>query len=81
MTHFIIRYVRPINQLPDDPADELLQRYMENSRPRDKCEKEDRRLHAPVELKKFLDTYVKAGLSPRANFHFEAAREEALGHA
>ncbi len=73
MTNFIIRYVRPINKLPDDRADELVQRLMENSRPRDRQDKEDRRICAPAELKKFVDNYVKAGLSVRANFHFEAA--------
>jgi MoxR-like ATPase len=72
MTNFIIRYVRPINQLPDDPADELLQRLFENSSPKVKNE-EERRLYAPTELKKFIDNYVKAGLSNRSNFHFEAA--------
>ncbi|MBI2065413.1 MAG: AAA family ATPase [Candidatus Yanofskybacteria bacterium] len=72
MTNFIIRYVRPINQLPDDSANELLQRYMENSRPKGKSDGE-RRVSAPSELRDFVDNYVKAGLSPRANFHFEAA--------
>ena len=69
ITSFIIRYVRPINQLPDDSANELLQRYVENSRPKSKRE-EERRVSAPVELRDFVDNYVKAGLSPRANFHF-----------
>lgn len=72
MTHFIIRYVRPINQLLDDRADELMQRLMENSRPKDKRE-EERRLYTLPGLKEFVDNYVKAGLSARANFHFEAA--------
>lgn len=72
ITGFIIRYVRPINLLPDDPADELLQRIFENSKPKDKDEEEERRPSAPPKLKKFIDQYVKAGLSSRANFHFEA---------
>lgn len=72
MTGFIIRYVRPINQLSGDFANESMQRFVENSRPKVK-EKEERRPHAPAELKKFVDNYVKAGLSMRANFHFEAA--------
>lgn len=71
MTHFIIRYVRPINKLPDDRADELMQRFMENSRPKDKHE-EERRLYTLPGLKEFVDNFVKAGLSARANFHFEA---------
>ena len=71
MTGFIIKDVRPINELPDDSANELLQRLVENSRPREK-NKEERRIHSPEKLQKFIDNYVKAGLSPRANFHFEA---------
>lgn len=69
MTNFIIRYVRPIN---DTNADEAMQRFTENSRPREKG-KDERRLYAPEELKKFIDNYVKAGLSTRALLHFEAA--------
>src|SRR5207249_7485672 len=72
MTNFIIKYVRPINQIPDDPDDELLQRLFENSKPKIKNEKE-RRPHAPQELRNFIDNYVKAGLSSRANFHFEGS--------
>ncbi len=77
MTHYIIGDVRPINQDPEDLADELLQRYLENSRPRTREDKEDRRISAPVELRKFIDNYVKAGLSTRANFHFESAARTA----
>lgn len=73
MTHFIVGFVRPMNELPEDTADELTQRIMENSRPRTREDKEDRRIYAPEELRKFIDNYVKAGLSTRANFHFEAA--------
>lgn len=72
MTHFIIRYVRPINELADDMADEMVQRYIENSRPKAKNE-EEKRIFAPTKLRDFIDNYVKAGLSQRANFHFEAA--------
>lgn len=71
MTDFIITSVRPMNELPNDSANELLQRLVENSRPREK-NKEERRVSAPEKLRKFIDNYVKAGLSPRANFHFEA---------
>lgn len=71
MTLFVIKDVRPINQEPDDMANEMLQRIMENSRPRIKG-KEERRISASPELQRDIDNYVKAGLSPRANFHFEA---------
>lgn len=71
MTMFIIRDVRPINKDPNDLANESMQRFIENSRPRIKG-KEERRISSPPNLRKLIDDYVKAGLSPRANFHWEA---------
>lgn len=71
MTLFIIRDVRPINKNPDDMANEAMQRFVENSRPRLK-NKEEKRLYSTPELRGLVDNYVKAGLSPRANFHWEA---------
>lgn len=71
MTMFIIKDVRPINQNPDDFANEMMQRYVENSRPKIKG-KEERRKYASPQLMADVDSYVKAGLSPRANFHWEA---------
>lgn len=66
---FIIKYVKPIEQTPD--SNEYLQRLIENSRPCRKGKKE-RRQFAGSELMRFVDNYVKAGLSVRANFHFQA---------
>jgi len=68
ISRFIIRYVRPIN---GTQADEAMMRFVENSRPKRKGEKELREFAHP-KLIKFIDDYVKAGLSTRANFHFEA---------
>jgi len=72
MTKFILRYVRSLLEDPNDLANELLQRYTENSRPRERG-KEEKRMFAPAKLRKFVDEYVRAGLSPRSNLHFEAA--------
>lgn len=72
MTNFIIKYVRPLGTVENDKANRMMQRLIQNSRPRVKG-KEERRKWATPELMKLVDNYVKAGLSPRANFHFEAA--------
>ncbi|MEK9180450.1 MAG: MoxR family ATPase [Patescibacteria group bacterium] len=50
-----------------DLVDEYIMRLIENSRPGS-----DKRLHSTDELKEFVDENLKAGISPRANFHFEA---------
>jgi len=69
ISRFILRHVKPVS---GTSADEAMMRFIENSRPRRKSRSDDREFASP-ELKKFVDNYVKAGLSTRANFHFEAA--------
>lgn len=52
-------------------AMEYIERLMENSRQR-KAGKPERRISAPTSLRKFIDEYVTAGLSPRSNYHLKA---------
>lgn len=61
-------------------VDEYIQRLMENSRPhgvyQDSANGQayaSSRQYADQELNKFIDEYIKMGLSPRRNFHLEAA--------
>lgn len=52
-------------------AMEYIQRLTENSRPCEK-DKEEKRIFASQKLRKDIDTYIKAGVSPRYNYHFKA---------
>ncbi|MDP3697898.1 MAG: MoxR family ATPase [Candidatus Taylorbacteria bacterium] len=52
-------------------AMEYIQCLTENSRPREK-NKEERREFAPRNLRNDVDKYVKAGTSPRYNYHYKA---------
>ncbi len=58
---------------------EYMMRLIENSRPRGLYEDKDtgeivysKREFSDPELRQYIDDYVKAGLSPRSNFHFQA---------
>ena len=60
-------------------ASNQIMRLIENSRPNGVYEDKNtgelaysKREFATPQLRQYVDAYVKAGLSPRANFHFEA---------
>lgn len=62
-----------------ESVSEFIMRLIENSRPYGVYEDKDtgeliysERKFATPELRQYVDTYGKAGLSPRSNFHFQA---------
>jgi len=70
----------PIDIVKENPdAKEYRMRLTENSRPNGVYEDSEtgeiarcKRESAMPQLRKYVDDFVKAGLSPRANFHFQA---------
>lgn len=76
ISHLILDFVSVPGNSADGAGrvDEYMMRLIENSRPGS-----INRRSATDELKKFIDENLKAGVSPRANFHFEAlARTKAF---
>ncbi len=55
----------------DSDKMEYIQRLTENSRPHEKG-KEEKRSFASRRLRNDIDAYIKAGASPRYNYHFKA---------
>ncbi len=71
--------VHTVKMRDDDSMSENMMRLIENSRPygvyEDKATGEliySKRESATLDLRSYVDSYVKAGLSPRSNFHFQA---------
>jgi MoxR-like ATPase len=76
IAHLIVDIVK---MKDDDAMSENMMRVIENSRPHGEYEDKDtgelitsKREFSTSKLREDVDSYVKAGLSPRANFHYQA---------